>query len=93
MILDCIALDFVRLHWIKPHDIALNSLKFFEILVTFAAVVIYSYAWIVPSALWGFLIWRGNNAGFMFLEIVCVYGYSLSIFIPISVSSELRFLL
>jgi len=53
--------------------------------VTFAAVVIYSYAWIVPSALWGFLIWRGNNAGFMFLEIVCVYGYSLSIFIPISI--------
>eukprot|EP00112_Aurelia_sp_Birch-Aquarium-sp1_P026010 Seg897.1 transcript_id=Seg897.1/GoldUCD/mRNA.D3Y31 product="Protein YIPF1" protein_id=Seg897.1/GoldUCD/D3Y31 len=53
--------------------------------VTFAAVVIYGYAWMIPSAIWGFLTWRGNQAGFMFLEIVCVYGYSLSIFIPISI--------
>ncbi|XP_065069396.1 protein YIPF1-like [Rhopilema esculentum] len=53
--------------------------------VTFAAFVIYGYAWLVPSAVWGFLLWRGNQAGFLFLEIVCVYGYSLSIFIPISI--------
>eukprot|EP00794_Sanderia_malayensis_P008050 gene8050-8913_t len=53
--------------------------------VTFAGLVIYSYAWLIPALLWGFFMWRGNQAGFLFLEIVCVYGYSLSIFIPISI--------
>jgi len=54
-------------------------------LVSLSACVIYGYAWIVPALLWGYLLWRGNLAGYSFLELVCVYGYSLSIFIPISI--------
>ena len=54
-------------------------------LVSFSACVIYAYAWIVPAGVWAYLLWRGNLAGYSFLEIVCVYGYSLAIFIPISV--------
>ena len=54
--------------------------------VTFAAVAIFSYAFLVPTALWGVLLWRKSNAGYSFLEILCVYGYSLFIYIPISVS-------
>ena len=54
-------------------------------LVSLSACVIYAYAWIVPAAIWGYLLWRGNLAGYSFLEIVCVYGYSLAIFIPISI--------
>lgn len=54
--------------------------------VTIAATVIYSYAWLVPLALWGLLIWRNNKVmnlvSYSFLEIVCVYGYSLAIYIP-----------
>ncbi|KAM6948372.1 protein YIPF1 [Aplochiton taeniatus] len=54
--------------------------------VTIAATAIYSYAWLVPLALWGLLIWRNNKVmnlvSYSFLEIVCVYGYSLSIYIP-----------
>lgn len=54
--------------------------------VTMAATAIYSYAWFVPLALWGFLSWRNNkimnSVSYSFLEIVCVYGYSLSIYIP-----------
>uniref|UniRef100_A0A3B1IBN2 Protein YIPF n=1 Tax=Astyanax mexicanus TaxID=7994 RepID=A0A3B1IBN2_ASTMX len=54
--------------------------------VTIAATAIYSYAWLVPLALWGFLMWRNSKVSRMvsysFLEIVCVYGYSLSIYIP-----------
>ncbi|XP_072547059.1 protein YIPF1 [Salminus brasiliensis] len=54
--------------------------------VTIAATAIYSYAWLVPLALWGFLMWRNSKVSGMvsysFLEIVCVYGYSLSIYIP-----------
>ncbi|XP_030852730.1 protein YIPF1 [Strongylocentrotus purpuratus] len=52
--------------------------------VTIAAVVIFAYAWIIPSCLYGFLHHRGNLGGYTFLELVCLYGYSLTIYIPIS---------
>lgn len=54
--------------------------------VTIAATAIYSYAWLVPLALWGLLVWRNskvmNRVSYSFLEIVCVYGYSLAVYIP-----------
>ncbi|RVE75451.1 hypothetical protein OJAV_G00017290 [Oryzias javanicus] len=57
--------------------------------VTIAAAVIFMYAWLVPVALWGFLTWRRGAerqiGGYSFLETVCVYGYSLFIYIPTSV--------
>ncbi|XP_036410335.1 protein YIPF1 [Megalops cyprinoides] len=57
--------------------------------VTIAATAIYSYAWLVPLALWGFLTWRNSKVmsivSYSFLEIVCVYGYSLFIYIPAAV--------
>lgn len=59
--------------------------------VSIAATVIYAYAWLVPLALWGFLLWRNskvmNIVSYSFLEIVCVYGYSLFIYIPTAVST------
>ncbi|XP_063228393.1 protein YIPF1 [Bacillus rossius redtenbacheri] len=54
--------------------------------VTFAATAIFSYAWVVPMILWGVLKWRGGqDVRLSFLEILCVYGYSLSIYVPISI--------
>ncbi|XP_072458446.1 protein YIPF2 isoform X3 [Notamacropus eugenii] len=54
--------------------------------VTVAGITIYCYAWLVPTALWGFLQWRKgvreHMSCYTFLEIVCVYGYSLFIYIP-----------
>lgn len=54
--------------------------------VTVAGITIYCYAWLVPLALWGFLQWRKGiqerMGPYTFLETVCVYGYSLFIFIP-----------
>ncbi|XP_012585192.1 PREDICTED: protein YIPF2 isoform X3 [Condylura cristata] len=54
--------------------------------VTVAGITIYCYAWLVPLALWGFLRWRQGTRDHMgpytFLETVCVYGYSLFVFIP-----------
>ncbi|XP_061834810.1 protein YIPF1 [Nerophis lumbriciformis] len=54
--------------------------------VTIAATAIFSYAWLVPLAVWGFLLWRSNKimnlVSYSFMEIVCVYGYSLFIYIP-----------
>ncbi|KFO20947.1 Protein YIPF1 [Fukomys damarensis] len=57
--------------------------------VSIAATVIYAYSWLVPLALWGFLMWRNskvmNIVSYSFLEIVCVYGYSLFIYIPTAI--------
>ncbi|EHB14558.1 Protein YIPF1 [Heterocephalus glaber] len=57
--------------------------------VSIAAKIIYAYAWLVPLALWGFLMWRNskvmNIISYSFLEIVCVYGYSLFIYIPTAI--------
>ncbi|RUS75384.1 hypothetical protein EGW08_016846 [Elysia chlorotica] len=53
--------------------------------VTFAATAIFSYWWLVPLLLWAVLWWRGSQAKFSFLEMLCVYGYSLAIYVPISI--------
>ncbi|XP_072919457.1 protein YIPF1 [Hemitrygon akajei] len=54
--------------------------------VSIAATAIYTYAWLIPLGVWGFLMWRNNKVvnivSYSFLEIVCVYGYSLFIYIP-----------
>lgn len=60
--------------------------------MTVAGVVIFCYAWLVPLALCGCLQWRkglGLHVGsYSFLETVCVYGYSLFVYIPTSVSGR-----
>ncbi|XP_014405251.1 PREDICTED: protein YIPF1 isoform X2 [Myotis brandtii] len=60
-----------------------------DLYVSIAATIIYAYAWLVPFALWGFLLWRNskvmNIVSYSFLEIVCVYGYSLFIYIPTAI--------
>ncbi|XP_034802361.2 protein YIPF2 isoform X2 [Pan paniscus] len=52
-------------------------------------ISIYCYAWLVPLALWGFLRWRKGvqerMGPYTFLETVCIYGYSLFVFIPMVV--------
>ncbi|XP_056609867.1 protein YIPF2 isoform X2 [Triplophysa dalaica] len=56
--------------------------------VSIAAVTVFLYAWLVPLGVWGFLTWRQSVerqiSGYTFLETVCVYGYSLFIYIPTS---------
>lgn len=62
--------------------------------VTVAGITIYCYAWLVPLALWGFLRWRKGiqerMGPYTYLETVCVYGYSLFVFIPTVVSAAHR---
>lgn len=59
--------------------------------MTVAGVTIYCYVWLVPLALWGFLRWRKGvrerMGPYTFLETVCIYGYSLFVFIPTVVSA------
>jgi len=49
---------------------------------------LYAYTWVVPAVLSGLLWWRGNNHRHSLLELLSVYGYSIGIFIPITVGSE-----
>lgn len=57
--------------------------------VSLAATAVFSYASLLPACLYGFLWWAGGSgasgAALSFLELVCLYGYSLSIYIPVSI--------
>lgn len=59
--------------------------------VTLASAAIFAYWWLMPTMLYGLLSWRGNQAGYTFTEIICIYGYSLAIYIPISILWVLPF--
>ena len=55
-----------------------------------AASAVFGYAWLVPAALYAFLWWVAGSPSAKtdsasFLELLCVYGYSLAIYIPVSV--------
>lgn len=39
----------------------------------------------MPSVIYFFFRWRFNRIEYTFLELLCIYGYSLTIFIPISI--------
>ncbi|CAL4119542.1 unnamed protein product [Meganyctiphanes norvegica] len=67
------------------HMVGENTWRYDFHKVTFAATAIFLYAWLVPLAVWGALKWRGSSANISLLELICIYGYSLSIFIPVSI--------
>lgn len=53
-----------------------------------AATAVFSYAWLVPAGLYGFLWWTASAGGLTsltFLDLICLYGYSMVIYIPVSV--------
>lgn len=52
--------------------------------VTFAATAIFSYAWIIPLILWAILRWNGDPK-IGIIELICIYGYSLAIYVPVSI--------
>ncbi|XP_073443628.1 protein YIPF2 isoform X2 [Dendrobates tinctorius] len=72
---------FIQMHGLPGYNYSPQFHK-----VTVAGIIIYSYAWLVPLALWGFLQWRKGVSSavdtYSFMETVCVYGYSLSAYIP-----------
>ena len=58
-----------------------------------AATAVFGYAWLVPATLYAVFWWLSgsksieerNSSSASFLELLCVYGYSLAIYIPVSV--------
>ncbi|XP_044255285.1 protein YIPF1 [Tribolium madens] len=63
-------------------------------LVSYAATAIYIYVLLIPFALWGLLKWSSDVSDLegletgttpSALELICIYGYSLFIYIPASI--------
>ena len=54
--------------------------------VTTLASILFIYTWVVPIVLWAVLIWRVGQANTHSLfSMITLYGYSLSIYIPVSI--------
>ena len=54
--------------------------------VTSLATILFIYTWIVPILLWAVLAWRVGQANTHSLfSMITLYGYSLAIFIPVSI--------
>ncbi|XP_076760198.1 protein YIPF1 [Xylocopa sonorina] len=64
-------------------------------IVSYAATCIFLYAWLLPLTLWGALMWttsaRNTEEELIesvptpsLLELLCLYGYSLAIYIPVA---------
>lgn len=69
-------------------------------LVSYAATTIFLYVTLVPFILWGLLKWSVQVADLEgaddhiipgALELVCVYGYSLFIYIPVSILWSIQY--
>ncbi|KAL5250794.1 hypothetical protein ACHWQZ_G016511 [Mnemiopsis leidyi] len=52
--------------------------------VSIAGTVVFSYVTVVPALLSGFLWWRKSNAPVKLADILSLYGYSMSLFVPVS---------
>ena len=64
--------------------------------LTLAGTVIYSYVTLLPLLFW--LLLRYYEASKKLVDVLCIYGYTMSIFVPISIlcvipSNVLRWLL
>ena len=53
--------------------------------VGLAASTVTVYTLAVPTILWFFFWFRGCTYAYTLLETICAYGYSLSVYIPISI--------
>lgn len=64
-------------------------------IVSYAATCIFLYAWLLPLMLWGVLKWTTNSRNTEeeliesyatpgLLELLCLYGYSLAIYVPVT---------
>jgi len=62
-----------------------KSLTFNFHRVSLSATAIYSYVFLLPIILWGLIRHFQYTNRYTLLEIICVYGYSLAIFVPISI--------
>ncbi|XP_049274901.1 protein YIPF1 isoform X2 [Rhipicephalus sanguineus] len=53
--------------------------------VSFASTAIMVYMFMVPLVLWAMLKYRQVESRYSLLETLCLYGYSLAVYVPISI--------
>jgi len=53
--------------------------------ITLSAILIYLYWWLMPTFIYFFFRWHLKRIEYTFIELLCIYGYSLTIFIPVSI--------
>ncbi|CAF0785651.1 unnamed protein product [Didymodactylos carnosus] len=53
--------------------------------ITLSSIILFLYWWLMPAFVYLFFRWRLNRIEYTYLELLCVYGYSLTIFIPICI--------
>lgn len=55
--------------------------------ISLVATSVFGYAWLIPLILYFFIKYKfgGGNFDYKFMEIVCTYGYSLFVYVPISI--------
>nr|CAG4644266.1 EOG090X0CJ3 [Lepidurus arcticus] len=51
--------------------------------VSISGTCIFLYGWVLPVMLWAVLWWK-QEKGVSLLELLCLYGYSLAVYIPVS---------
>ncbi|XP_003393944.1 protein YIPF1 isoform X1 [Bombus terrestris] len=71
-------------------------------IVSYAATCIFLYAWLLPLTLWGAMKWTSSSTNTEeeliesyatpgLLELLCLYGYSLAIYIPVAFLWTIQF--
>lgn len=63
--------------------------KNFLILVTGISTIIACYVTLVPLVIYILMYYRNTTLQYTYAELIALYGYSLAIFIPVSVSFKL----
>nr|XP_009859347.1 protein YIPF1 isoform X2 [Ciona intestinalis] len=53
--------------------------------LSIAAIMVYSYTFLIPLLIKGVLWWRKSSSNYSVVDIICTYGYSLFVFIPVSI--------
>lgn len=90
-----IAISGNMVNYLQTANSAKYHWKYDFHVVSYAATCIFLYAWLLPLALWGALKWTYSSrnteeeliesyAAPGLLELLCLYGYSLSIYIPMA---------
>ena len=84
------------INWLNKADAAKGEWTYDFNQLTFAGGVVYSYVTLLPVLMW--LLLRYYGASKRLVDILCIYGYTLAVFVPISVlcvvpSDLLRWLL
>ncbi|KAL0107729.1 hypothetical protein PUN28_014781 [Cardiocondyla obscurior] len=92
----CVTLVFfIAISKNMANFLTVNHWRYDFHIISYVATFIFLYSWFLPLALWGALKWTNSSRNTEeeliesyaipgLLELLCLYGYSLSIYIPVT---------